>query len=776
MSRVWGPNLRAALRLATASAVLGIGLVTAASAQGLVPPDFFNAPIQEGAPTAIEADGLTYDGKTNVVTATGGVILRYSGYELAGDRLVYNRVSGDGHFIGAVKILDPSKNLVETNDLVLTGGARTALFDALTITSYDGAKITADSADYAQALETLMENASYAPCGECIDGKGRRVGWSVTTKSLTYSSKDGSLYMDQPVLSVLGIPIAWLPFLYLPDTSETALSRVRMPTIGYSEKYGAKLQVPIAAYTSKSTDLILLPTLLSRQGFLLGAEVEQRFDYGVIQIKASGLYQKDRAPFAGQVGDLDWRGAIQTSGTFRPLQDWTAGWSYTVFTDAAYFEDYDISTAESSVNQVYATNLTDDTYIDVRFQEFKLLGNVTEASQARQAATFPNARFNHVQDLGAGNGRIEITGRLLGVQRGADDDRSTLIDGDGNPVPYNFGYAGNKTHAMFQAGWQDQWIGAGGFVATPYLGGRIDASYYDGYSTSTAAPGETSLWSATPIAAMDVRFPMAASTGSIVHLVEPIGQLVFRGSNTSLAGITNDDAQSFVFDDTNLFSYNRFSGSDRQETGLRANIGGRYLASFADGSYVEVVGGQSFQLAGENAFALANEAQTGIGSGLDATASYAVLGAYGSFVPGLRFGGKVQVDTQDWDLTRASLSGTYRHELGYTLGVNYDVIAANPKIGVLNEQQEIGAEVGIPIADYWTVRANAYWDLTANSYLQYGGGLVYDDGFVVIGGSATQTGPTNTSPNETRFTATFRLKTPAGLDVGYSGAVGLPGQ
>ena len=84
--------------------------------------------------------------------------------------------------------------------------------------------------------------------------------------------------------------------------------------------------------------------------------------------------------------------------------------------------------------------------------------------------------------------------------------------------------------------------------------------------------------------------------------------------DTSLVGITNDDAQSFVFDDTNLFSYNRFSGYDRQETGLRANIGARYQANFADGGYLELVGGQSFQLAGANAFAAADPAGTSRGS------------------------------------------------------------------------------------------------------------------------------------------------------------------
>src|SRR5690606_23456337 len=195
-----------------------------------------------------------------------------------------------------------------------------------------------------------------------------------------------------------------------------------------------------------------------------------------------------------------------------------------------------------------------------------------------------------------------------------------------------FGHVGNKTRATLQAGWQTQWIN-NGLVFTPYAGLRTDLAYYDG--TSPLLPGETSLFSATPIAAMDVRYPLIAHNGGDVHLIEPIGQMVYRGSDTSLVGITNDDAQSFVFDDTNLFSYNRFSGYDRQETGLRANIGARYQANFPDCGYDHVIGWQSSQLYGTNAFGTAAPAAVRDGSGMDGDASYAVLVAYGSFTPGL---------------------------------------------------------------------------------------------------------------------------------------------
>lgn len=225
---------------------------------------------------------------------------------------------------------------------------------------------------------------------------------------------------------------------------------------------------------------------------------------------------------------------------------------------------------------------------------------------------------------------------------------------------------------------------------------------------------------------------------------------------------------------SNLFSYNRFSGIDRQELGLRANIGGRYVANFANGSYVELVAGQSFQLAGTNAFAVPDTSQVGVGSGLPTAASYAVLGAYGSFVEGVKFGGKMQLDTATMTVARAHLGATYANDSGWSAALNYRYAKAVPAAGVIQDEHEVGAELTVPVAEYWSLTGGAYWDLASNTWLQVSGGLVYDDGYLVVGASATRTGATHRSPNDTRFMATFMLKAPAGFEAGYSGSVPVP--
>lgn len=757
------PTKSAILGWACAIALLPATMAAPALAQGLLPDDFFSAPIDPSAPTAVEAEELIFDSARNEITARGDVVLRISGYTLSGDRLVYRRADGEMELIGNVVVTDPAGNMSNSARLDLTGGLKRVVLDSMTLTGRDGSRVTADDAEFDQVLNSILTNANYAPCGDCIGPSGQRIGWSISAARIVQNAEDNSITLEQPSLALLGVPVAWLPYLWLPDLSNSGLDTIPKPSLGYSEETGVKVEVPFTVYSTRNTNVILSPTLLSRQGFLMGAEWIQRFDRGSFSIKASGLYQFDKNAFTFADAQTDWRGAIQASGEFKPVDDWTVGAAYSLFSDSAYFADYMLEPRRSAVNEAYATHLSDDTYVDARIQQFNKLGENPDSVRDQQGIALPNIRVKRSFTLPPGAGRIDVEARLLGITRKLDHDATV------NGVPYDYGYAGNRVHGMAEASWQNQWI-AGGAVVTPFLGLRLDAAAYDGGSGLATAPAARTLLGATPIAALDMRYPMVAYGGGVTHLIEPIGQIVYRGASNIAPGITNEDSQSLVFDDTNIFSYNRFTGIDRQETGLRVNLGGRYLASLMDGSYLELVGGQSFQLAGVNAFDLSNPQQVGVGSGLEDAASYAVLGAYGALSNSLKAGGKLQVDTSTLDITRAGLGLSYGRN-GWAGALNYRFAAATPATGNIRDMHEIGAEVTVPVAEYWSASANAYWDLSANSYLQVGGGLTYDDGYLVISGGVTRTGPTHSNPNDLRATATFRLLAPAGLDVGYSGAV-----
>ena len=68
-------GLKQALGVISGVVLLGLGpaAMAPAVAQGLVPADFFNAPVDPSAPTAVEADELVFDAASNTITARGDV-------------------------------------------------------------------------------------------------------------------------------------------------------------------------------------------------------------------------------------------------------------------------------------------------------------------------------------------------------------------------------------------------------------------------------------------------------------------------------------------------------------------------------------------------------------------------------------------------------------------------------------------------------------------------------------------------------------------------------
>lgn len=752
----WGKSALAALAFALLAPLAAPALAQTAAPTGadpLVPPgvltDLPNA--ATGGQASISSDRLTYNADTHQIIAEGHVEVDYSGETVTGDRLVFDQRSKVAHFIGAVTVKGPGGIVYRASDLVLSDATSQALIQQLVITTPEGALVTAGSGSFQKNGDSVLTNGTYSPCGQCIDSKGRRIGWSATSSRMIYHGQSQTVTLDQPTLYLLGVPVAWLPWLSMPDPTKR-LNRFNAPAIDYSPAFGAMLSVPYFIAAGRDDDILLTPSLLSRQGVMLGAEWDHRFFNGAMSVKASGIDQLDPGAYAGTVGDRGWRGAFQTAGSFKPASEWTIGWSYTNFTDAAYLIDYHFRgyTDTGLVNQVYATKLSRDQFIDFRLQQFDLLGNVTPEQQQQQAGALPNARFRNVWWLGD-NGQLDVSSTLLGVQRVADADPVTV-----GGVTYRYGYEEEKAHGTGEVDWQKQIITPGGVVATPYLGLRLDAAYEDGSSPNL--PGAESLFTATPIAAMDVRFPLLMRQGTTSAIFEPIAQIYYRGSDTTDVGITNDNAQSFVFDDTNLFSYNRFAGTDRQETGLRANVGGHLEVNYPNGSWLDVIGGQSFQLAGPNAFAAADPTQVTTGQGLSDPASYMVFGAQGSPGGGVTLASKLQINPNGGPgLARAGVGASFTAGR-YLVALDYLYLAKDLDRGVASDQEELGGNVGLPVSDYWSVTSDLSWDLAHNSWLAAGGGLNYDDGYLRYGADLELTGPTNIDPSDTRVTASFWLK------------------
>ncbi len=140
-------------------------------------------------------------------------------------------------------------------------------------------------------------------------------------------------------------------------------------------------------------------------------------------------------------------------------------------------------------------------------------------------------------------------------------------------------------------------------ISPPPPPGGSNYTFFNSNQTNFVGQASGAQGYVMPGIGLEYRYPILVNTrvGSLV--VEPIGQIIVRpnqllGSNS----LVNMDAQSLVFDETNLFAWDKYSGYDQFETGTRANYGGQATFNLKNGGYVNFIAGQSYQVFGPNGF------------------------------------------------------------------------------------------------------------------------------------------------------------------------------
>jgi LPS-assembly protein len=185
-----------------------------------------------------------------------------------------------------------------------------------------------------------------------------------------------------------------------------------------------------------------------------------------------------------------------------------------------------------------------------------------------------------------------------------------------------------------------------------------------------------------------------------------------------------------IFDDSNLFKLNKFSGWDRIEGGGRANVGMEYTAQFNRAGFFNAMFGQSYQLFGTNSFAVGDVSNTGLGTGLDTNASDYV--ARISYQPDRTylFTTRYRFDHSSFDLNRFEIEGKAVYDR-ITLSMLYGQYAPQPQLGFLTWRQGILGSASIKIAANWVASTALHYDVDAGKFSSSQFGLGYiDDCFI----------------------------------------------
>jgi len=274
--------------------------------------------------------------------------------------------------------------------------------------------------------------------------------------------------------------------------------------------------------------------------------------------------------------------------------------------------------------------------------------------------------------------------------------------------------------------------------------------------------GDSTVGRVMPTVGLEYRYPFIGVQPWGTQTIEPIAQLIVRPNETQIGKLPNEDAQSLIFDDTNLFSVNKFSGWDRIEGGTRLNAGVQYTAQFNQAGFVNALFGQSYHLFGQNSFAMTDVVNTGLSSGLQKPRSdYVARVAYQpdnvyTFISRFLF------DEETFRVRRVEVEGKANFDR-WILSALYGNYDKQPEIGFLERRQAVTGQVTFKFTQNWSVLAAARYDLEARQINQHRIGLGYiDDCFAISLNYMTDYNYSGTTTTDNKVLLIINLRTIGG--------------
>jgi LPS-assembly protein len=699
-------------------------------------------PDDPNAQMLLQADELTTNKDNNTVTAQGNVQIFYNGYNVVAARVVYNKKTKRLLATGDVRVTDPIGNVYFSQSADLPDNFSDGFVRSLRMERIDRTHFAADSAERRGGNLTIFNRGVYTACEPCKEHPEKPPLWQVKAARIISNQKEQLVYFEDATIEFFGMPIAYVPYFWTPDGTVKRKTGFLSPSFFYNKRVGQGFATPYYFALSPFYDLTFTPTFMPNQGVHGDLLWRHSLPNGNYQIRATGIYQFDPLDVGGPAdpANRNWRGSLQTKGMFELTDKWLFGWDGSIESDPRYLKDYGYAPlgATERVSTVYLQGKGERSFFDARAYYFRDLVDTNTDPRERQGIqpiVAPVVDYNTAMADPYLRGEFHINANLTHIHR--EEQLSYFVPLTGQYLTP--GFAGDYTRLSMEAGWRKTFTDPIGQRITPFWSLRGDAYNYGvgntvsevdtletapPFSAATATvPLTTTIPSllanegdvnfrGMPTIGVDYRYPFIATNDGTTHIIEPIAQVIVRPNEQKIGQVPNEDAHSLVFDDTDLFEVDKFSGYDRIEGGSRLNAGIQYTMQTQDDFKFGALFGQSYQFGGLNSFAqgASDINGTGFDSGLETNSSDYVARLYVQPNKNSDFAARFRFDENDFSLERVELDGRLYYGPVFASAA-YVRREAQPNLGITTPLEEVAGQLSYAFNDTWSVYGGARYSL-----------------------------------------------------------------
>ncbi|MFN3232657.1 MAG: LPS-assembly protein LptD [Alphaproteobacteria bacterium] len=648
------------------------------------------------------ADEILYDTDADVATARGNVEIVYEGNTLYADQVTYNRNTDEAVATGNIRLVDQSGNVATGTRLVLTGDLKTGTVEGMRILFRDGERLAALNARREDGRLNILDRAIYTACQVCDDDPDDKPVWQVKAMEVVHNQDKRTLVYKDAYLELLGVPIAYTPWLKHPDATVKRASGLLAPDFGQSSLLGVTLEVPYFWNIAPNMDMTITPLLTTEERAALFLEFRHQTTSGQYLLSGSGTYVSKRDDENQPIPGDEFRGHLFGEGQFKLGGGWRWGFDMEVVTDDTYLRRYDVSRADSLINHLYVEHFTERNYLHIGAYAFQGLREEDIAGQTPIAAPF--VQYNFVGKPGWLGGRFEGDASALFLTRTDGSDTGRLSAEGRWRLPYTSPF---------------------GELYTLTMGVRADGYYLNDpalapiASSASRLPDNDIEGRVIPYAALEWRLPFVRYAQVSRQIVEPMVMVVASPKDANNDLLPNEDSQSFDFDATNLFEINRFPGLDRWESGVRIAYGLRMRHYTDSGLRATLIVGQSYRFHRDPLLPADSGLQDRM-SDIVVTASLSMPDTF-DYVHRLRF------DKDGFSVVRNEATLVFGPR-DFRVLIGYNEARREGFDRSLNNVQEVRTGAQLRLSRYWRLDADFAYDFEADGgALTAGGGITYED-------------------------------------------------
>ncbi len=528
--------------------------------------------IEKDKPVNFEADTFSYDKNNDIVTASGDVIIEQNGTVIKTDIFYFYRKQNQIILPNNVIIETPDGTVTYTEKVLLSADMNDIIGEAIVMRLYEGSLLTSKRLKRTDKGESLyLKRVSYSPCSTCGDEAPL---WKISARNWKHDVPEKEMIFTHSFLEIKDIPVFYFPYMKVPDFTVKRKTGFLAPSLSHGSEMKQGITTPFFIDVADNQNLTLTPTLSASHDPLGIFDYDGRFTHGFLQMEGSGTRDDDGTK----------QGHIKANVRYDLNNNWRLTGQYFRTSSETYFRRYDLPSVNTS--QAYlrsfatAERFGEQNYFNFTGLSFQKLWN--HVNKKSIPVFIPTINYMYRTDSFADSGMYafsNVSAAMYNNRQRFKSERASVTQGV--YLPYVSGWGANiDLKASVRGDIYNIDTGKYGMENRP----RDDV-----YNTGRLFP----------MASAKMSYPLLRQTENTTQVLEPILMLVTSPTNGHNDKIPNIDSTDVDFDDTNLFSDNRFVGHDWIETGSRVNYGLQWSLFDNKNRSVSFMFGQSYRFSGD---------------------------------------------------------------------------------------------------------------------------------------------------------------------------------